>query len=154
LDKTKAYDGILLSNGPGDPAAARGIISELKGLLGKKPVFAICLGHQLVANAIGARTFKMKFGHRGIHHPVVEVDSSGNSVRTWISSQNHGFAVDAGSLPAGSRVSFFHGDDQSVEGLSLPELDCEIVQFHPEAGPGPYDSWVLLDRFVNRVRGQ
>ncbi len=154
LDPAKNYDGVLLSNGPGDPAAATGIISELKGLLGKKPVFAICLGHQLVANAIGARTFKMKFGHRGIHHPVVEVDASGKQVRTWISSQNHGFAVDAQSLPKGSRVSFFHGDDQSVEGLSLPELNCETVQFHPEAGPGPYDSWVLLDRFIDRVRGR
>src|SRR5262249_50307115 len=144
---------ILLSNGPGDPAAAEDIIRELKGVLGKKPIFAICLGHQLVANAIGARTFKMKFGHRGIHHPVVEVDANGQAVRTWISSQNHGFAVDAQSLPAGCRVSFYHGDDQSVEGLSLPELNCETVQFHPEAGPGPYDSWVLLDRFVNRITG-
>jgi carbamoyl-phosphate synthase small subunit len=154
LDPAKGYDGILLSNGPGDPSAAQDIIRELKDVLGKKPIFAICLGHQLVANAIGARTFKMKFGHRGIHHPVVEVDAKGQSIRTWISSQNHGFAVDAESLPAGCRVSFFHGDDQSVEGLSLPELDCETVQFHPEAGPGPYDSWVLLDRFVGRVRGQ
>ncbi len=150
----KDLDGILLSNGPGDPSASGHIISELKKVLGRKPVFAICLGHQLVARAVGAETYKMKFGHRGIHHPVVELNARGEAVRTWISSQNHGFAVDAQSLPPGSHVSFYHGDDGSVEGLSLPELNCETVQFHPEAGPGPYDSWVLLDRFLSRIRGQ
>jgi carbamoyl-phosphate synthase small subunit len=93
----------------------------------------------------------MKFGHRGIHHPVVELSESGAPLRTWITSQNHGFAVDADSLPPGVRVSFIHGDDQSVEGLSLKNLRCETVQFHPEAAPGPNDSSVLLRNFMKRV---
>jgi carbamoyl-phosphate synthase small subunit len=143
--------GILLSNGPGDPAAATHIVAELKKTLGRLPVFAICLGHQLVAHAVGAKTYKMKFGHRGIHHPVVELDSKGKAVRTWITSQNHGFAVDAQSLPTTARVSFLHGDDESVEGLSVPSLNCETVQFHPEAGPGPYDSAGMIDKFAERV---
>ncbi len=143
-----AESGIFLSNGPGDPAAATHIIQELKKVIGKKPLFAICLGHQLVAHAVGAKTFKMKFGHRGIHHPVVQKDSSGRSLRTWITSQNHGFAVDRESLPVSVHVSFEHGDDETVEGLSLPNLRAETVQFHPEAGPGPTDSCVLIRDFV------
>jgi carbamoyl-phosphate synthase small subunit len=144
-------DGILLSNGPGDPSAATHIIEELKKVLGHRPLFAICLGHQLVACAAGAKTFKMKFGHRGIHHPVVQLDGSGQALRTWITSQNHGFAVDAQTLPRGVRVSFVHGDDATVEGLSLAEYSCETVQFHPEAAPGPTDSSLLLRNFVSSL---
>ena len=144
-------DGILLSNGPGDPAAATHIIAELKKLLGRVPIFAICLGHQFVAHAAGLKTYKMKFGHRGVHHPVTELDRSGHPVRTWITSQNHGFAVDAERLPEGIRVSFLHADDSTVEGLSLPELQCETVQFHPEAGPGPFEASRLLKNFVMEV---
>jgi len=143
--------GLMLSNGPGDPAAATHVIGELKKVLGHMPVFAICLGHQLVAHAVGAKTYKMKFGHRGIHHPVVELDENGKAVRTWITSQNHGFAVDASTLPKDVRVSFIHGDDESVEGLSLPSMRCETVQFHPEAGPGPYDAAGMIDRFAVRM---
>jgi carbamoyl-phosphate synthase small subunit len=141
-------DGIFLSNGPGDPAAATHIIAELKKVLGKRPIFAICLGHQLVAHAAGAKTYKMKFGHRGIHHPVVQMDEMGRPLRTWITSQNHGFAVDRDTLPEGVWVSFEHGDDHTVEGLSLPRYNCETVQFHPEAGPGPLDSCVLIKQFL------
>jgi len=141
-------DGILLSNGPGDPSACTHIIQELKKVLGKKPMFAICLGHQLVGLALGAKTYKMKFGHRGIHHPVTQLDSQGNGIRTWITSQNHGFAVDAESLPKNCRASFVHGDDLSIEGLSAPEYQCETVQFHPEAGPGPTDSSHLIREFM------
>lgn len=144
-------DGILLSNGPGDPAAATHIIQELKQLLGKKPLFAICLGHQLVALAAGAKTFKMKFGHRGIHHPVVELNSSGAPKKTWITSQNHGFAVDQDSIPKAARLSFVHGDDGTVEGISYPEYLCETVQFHPEAAPGPFDGVALLSKFISRL---
>ncbi len=144
-------DGILLSNGPGDPAAATHIIRELKSVLGRRPIFSICLGHQLVAHAVGAKTYKMKFGHRGIHHPVTEFDLHGKPKRTWITSQNHGFAVDRETLPAGVRVSFEHGDDKSVEGLSLPNQQCETVQFHPEAAPGPTDSMLLIKNFVASV---
>lgn len=140
--------GIFLSNGPGDPAAATHIIEELKKVVGKKPIFAICLGHQLIAHAMGAKTYKMKFGHRGIHHPVVQKDAAGRSLRTWITSQNHGFAVDRESLPKDVHVSFEHADDLTVEGLSLPNHQCETVQFHPEAGPGPTDSSVLMRNFV------
>jgi carbamoyl-phosphate synthase small subunit len=146
------WNGILLSNGPGDPAAATHVIAELKKILGKVPLFAICLGHQLVGHAAGAKTYKMKFGHRGIHHPVMELDASGKSLRTWITSQNHGFALDAQTLPKNVRVSFLHADDESVEGLSLPELRCETVQFHPEASPGPYDAGLLLRQFTARLR--
>lgn len=144
-------DGILLSNGPGDPAAATHIIAELKKVLGRKPLFAICLGHQLVARALDLKTYKMKFGHRGIHHPVVELDASGTPLRTWITSQNHGFAVDPTGLGSRGYVSFTHADDGSVEGLTVPSLQVETVQFHPEAAPGPSDSSVLLKKFVMEV---
>ena len=144
-------DGILLSNGPGDPAAATHIVAELKKILGRRRVFAICLGHQLVALAAGLKTYKMKFGHRGIHHPVVELDSSGKALRTWITSQNHGFAVDAQKLAADIQVSFVHADDGSVEGLSLANQLCRTVQFHPEAAPGPTDAAGLLSKFYEEV---
>jgi len=141
-------DGIFLSNGPGDPAAATHIVSELKKVLGRKPIFAICLGHQLVAHAAGAKTFKMKFGHRGIHHPVVQLDEFGRPLRTWITSQNHGFAVDRETLPKDIMVSFEHGDDRTVEGLTIKNARCETVQFHPEAGPGPTDASILIKNFL------
>lgn len=155
---TKAEDllapeihGIFLSNGPGDPAAATHVIAELKKILGKKPIFAICLGHQLVALAAGAKTFKLDFGHRGIHHPVVELDRHGETLRTWITSQNHGFAVDSASIPAKGWLRFRHADDQSVEGISYPEWLCDTVQFHPEVGPGPFDSSVLIKNFLGET---
>lgn len=142
--------GIFLSNGPGDPAAATHVIAELKKVLGKKPIFAICLGHQLVAHASGAQTYKLPFGHRGIHHPVVELNQKGEAQRTWITSQNHGFAVDPASLRTGW-LKFVHGDDQSVEGISYPEWRCDTVQFHPEVGPGPFDSSVLIKNFLGET---
>jgi len=145
-------DGLFLSNGPGDPAASTHIIQELKKVLGKRPMFGICLGNQLVALAAGAKTYKMKFGHRGIHHPVVQLDSMGKPIRTWITSQNHGFVVDRDTLPRGVRASFIHGDDETVEGLSLTDLRTETVQFHPEAGPGPTDSSVLIKNFIEGVK--
>lgn len=143
--------GIFLSNGPGDPAAATHIIAELKKILGKKPIFAICLGHQLVALASGAKTFKLNFGHRGIHHPVVELNRQGEVVRTWITSQNHGFAVDPATLSTRGWLKFRHADDQSVEGISYPEWRCDTVQFHPEVGPGPFDSSVLIKNFLGET---
>lgn len=143
-------DGVFLSNGPGDPAAATHIIAELKKVLGKKPIFAICLGHQLVALAAGAKTYKLPFGHRGIHHPVVELNQSGESLRTWITSQNHGFAVDKDSLKLGW-LRFAHADDLSIEGISYPDWKCETVQFHPEVGPGPFDSSVLIKNFLGET---
>ncbi|HVJ65534.1 MAG TPA: glutamine-hydrolyzing carbamoyl-phosphate synthase small subunit [Bdellovibrionota bacterium] len=143
--------GIFLSNGPGDPAAATHIIAELKKILGKKPIFAICLGHQLVALAAGSKTFKLNFGHRGIHHPVVELSRSGEAQRTWITSQNHGFAVDPDTISKQGWLKFVHADDGSVEGISYPEWNCDTVQFHPEVGPGPFDSSVLIKNFLGET---
>jgi len=149
--RSQGLDGLLLSNGPGDPAAAEYIYKELRDLICELPILAFCLGHQLVAHALGAKTYKMKFGHRGIHHPVIELSEGGEARRTWITSQNHGFAVDPRSLPEDVFVSFQHADDASVEGLTVKGKDCQTVQFHPEAGPGPYDSMGLIEKFVERV---
>jgi carbamoyl-phosphate synthase small subunit len=147
---TKA-SGILLSNGPGDPGAATFLHEELKKLLGRIPIFGICMGHQLLGIALGAKTRKMKFGHRGIHHPVVQFDKARNPLRTWITSQNHGFEVEEASLPSNVWVSFRHADDQSVEGLEAPNQKCFSVQFHPESAPGPFDCFDLFKRFQEEV---
>lgn len=144
-------DGLLLSNGPGDPATATGVVEELKEVIGKISIFAICMGHQLLALALGAKTKKMKFGHRGIHHPVSELDEKSNVKKVWISSQNHGFEVDRETLPENCQLSFVHADDGSVEGFNLPALDLQSVQFHPEAAPGPNDTVYLLENFVRRL---
>ncbi|NCN28654.1 glutamine-hydrolyzing carbamoyl-phosphate synthase small subunit [bacterium] len=144
-------DGLLLSNGPGDPEAANSIVEQLQLLIGKTPIMGICMGHQLLCRALGAKTFKMKFGHRGIHHPVVELDAKGEVLRTWITSQNHGFAVEESSLPKGVRVCFRHADDQSVEGIESSERKMFSVQFHPEVGPGPFDALELFRRFKDLV---
>jgi carbamoyl-phosphate synthase small subunit len=156
---TKAEDilnlrpkGILLSNGPGDPAAATHSIGELKKILGRIPVFGICLGHQLMAHALGAKTFKMPYGHRGIHHPVVELDASGQPHKTWITSQNHGFAVDVDSLTTLGQLWFVHADDSTVEGVKYVNHLCQSVQFHPEAAPGPTDTVGLLANFVEGLK--
>lgn len=143
--------GLLLSNGPGDPAACGHIVQELKKLVGKLPIFGICLGHQLLAIAIGAKTFKMPFGHRGIHHPVKELPSAGLSGRTWITSQNHGFAVDGETLPRNARVTHVHADDGSVEGFDVLEHRIQSVQFHPESAPGPMDTSFLIAKFLSGV---
>lgn len=155
---TKAEDllslklsGLVLSNGPGDPAAATYLHQELKKVIGKVPIFSICLGHQLLAHALGGKTYKMKFGHRGIHHPVLELAKSGESIRTWITSQNHGFAVDIESLPKDTHLWFVHADDGSCEGFSSEELNLKSVQFHPESCPGPRDAEVLFSRFLSGI---
>lgn len=135
-------DGIFLSNGPGDPAAVTYAIETIKKLLGKKPIFGICLGHQLLGLALGGTTYKLKFGHRGGNQPV-KVNG-----RVEISSHNHGFAVKADSLPSHVRVSHVNLNDGCVEGLSVPSLKAFSVQYHPEAAPGPHDSDGLFDRFI------
>ena len=136
-------DGVLLSNGPGDPAPCRSAIDLTRALLARKiPLFGICLGHQLLALAIGARTIKMKFGHHGANHPVVGLADG----RVWISSQNHGFAVDADSLPAAARPTFRSLFDGTLQGI---ECDGAFsFQGHPEASPGPREAGGLFDRFV------
>ena len=141
-------DGIMLSNGPGDPAENVYQIEQIKKLLGKAPLFGICLGHQLTALAAGGRTYKLKYGHRGVNQPVRDL----NGVRTYITSQNHGYAVDADSGPVG-RASFANANDGTCEGMDYPDLRAFTVQFHPEACTGPKDTGFLFDRFVDLMKG-
>jgi carbamoyl-phosphate synthase small subunit len=140
-------DGIMLSNGPGDPAENTGTIEQIRLLLGKVPMFGICLGHQLTALAAGARTYKMKYGHRGANQPVTDHVTE----RTWITTQNHGYAVDPDSLPSFARVRMSNANDGSCEGIDYPEHKCFTVQFHPEACAGPKDTAYLFDRFVQMM---
>ncbi len=140
-------DGIFLSNGPGDPAAVTYAIQTIKELLGCKPIFGICLGHQLLGLALGGTTYKLKFGHRGGNQPV-KVGG-----RVEISSHNHGFAVKADSLPPGVEVTHVNLNDGCVEGLRAPSLKAFSVQYHPEAAPGPHDSERLFDEFVKMMAG-
>jgi carbamoyl-phosphate synthase small subunit len=140
-------DGIFLSNGPGDPAAVTYAIDAVHDLLGKKPMFGICLGHQIMGLALGGSTYKLKFGHRGGNQPV-KVDG-----HVEISSHNHGFAVVAESLPKGVEVSHLNLNDGCVEGLRAPALKAFSVQYHPEASPGPHDSDGLFDAFVGMMKG-
>lgn len=140
-------DGVFLSNGPGDPAAVTGAPEMIRGLLGKTPVFGICLGHQLLGLALGAKTYKLKFGHRGANHPVL--DHATNKVE--ITSQNHGFAVDPKTVPAEAEVSHLNLNDQTVEGLRCKSVPAFSVQYHPEASPGPHDSFYLFARFRDLI---
>jgi carbamoyl-phosphate synthase small subunit len=137
-------DGILLSNGPGDPAALPEQVTVVRELLGRAPVLGICLGHQLLGLAAGLETFKLPFGHRGANHPVLEVRTN----RVLVTSQNHGFAV-RGYGPEVTHVSLYDG---TVEGLALAGGSARSLQFHPEAGPGPHDAWPLLEEWVEELR--
>ena len=140
-------DGIMLSNGPGDPKENVGPIAELRKLIGRKPVFGICLGHQLTALALGGDTTKLKYGHRGGNQPVRELLTG----RTWITSQNHGYAVVAESLQGIGEQSYVNANDGSCEGMRYPGLSCMTVQFHPEAASGPKDTGFLFDRFMEMM---
>lgn len=138
-------DGVFLSNGPGDPAAATGILQTVKELLEQKlPTFGICMGHQLMGLAVGAKTVKMKTGHHGANHPVQDLDSK----RVMITSQNHGFAVDADSLPENARVTHVSLFDCTLQGFELTDRPAFCFQGHPEASPGPHDAEVLFDKFI------
>ncbi len=144
-------DGVMLVNGPGDPEQAERAIETIHGLVGRYPIAGICLGHQLLALAIGATTSRLKFGHRGSNHPVKDLATG----RVHITSQNHGFQVDAGSIPrdSGFEVSHVNMNDGSVEGLAHKELPIMTVQYHPEASPGPQDNQYLFERFLDLVEG-
>ncbi|HEV2999035.1 MAG TPA: glutamine-hydrolyzing carbamoyl-phosphate synthase small subunit [Solirubrobacteraceae bacterium] len=158
-------DAIFLSNGPGDPAALDGIVATVRELIGKRPVWGICLGHQLLCRALGLETFKLPFGHRGANHPVKDLQTG----RVEITSQNHGFAVLGpggehkieSSEPVrwetdfgGAALSHVNLYDRTVEGLELLDVPGGSVQYHPEAGPGPHDSLYLFDRFLQRIAGE
>lgn len=140
-------DGIMLSNGPGDPTDNIYSIQQIKKLVGKKPVFGICLGHQMTALAMGGKTEKLKFGHRGANQPVSEVHGK----RTFITSQNHGYAVINDSLKGIGDVSFINANDLSCEGIDYPDMKCFTVQFHPEACSGPRDTEFLFDKFIKMM---
>ncbi len=144
-------DGIMLSNGPGDPETCVSIIQEIKKLYDTNiPIFAICLGHQLMALANGGRTYKLKYGHRGGNHPVKDLSNG----RVYISAQNHGYAVDASTLDtAVAQEAFVNVNDGTNEGLSYAGKRIFTVQFHPEACPGPQDSGYLFDRFMDMMKG-
>jgi carbamoyl-phosphate synthase small subunit len=137
-------DGIMLSNGPGDPKEAAGCVAEIRKMIGKKPLFGICLGHQLTALALGGDTMKLKYGHRGGNQPVRDTGSG----RVYITSQNHGYAVIADTLRDVGREAFLNANDGSNEGMVYPGLNCFTVQFHPEAAAGPRDTAFLFDRFI------
>jgi carbamoyl-phosphate synthase small subunit len=144
-------DGVFLSNGPGDPAALPYVVANVRALVDAGlPTFGICLGHQVLALALGGRTFKLKFGHRGANHPVKDLQTG----RVEITSQNHGFAVEAGSLPPGVEVTHQSLYDGTIEGLRVRDAPVFSVQYHPEASPGPHDADYLFQRFLAAMRSR
>jgi carbamoyl-phosphate synthase small subunit len=142
-------DGVMLSNGPGDPATVGHGVQATRELLGRVPLFGICLGHQLLGQAAGGRTVRLKFGHRGVNQPVVELATG----RVAVTSHNHGFAVDGDSLPGGVRVTHANANDGVVEGLECLDAPAFSVQYHPEAAPGPHDAHPLFERFAGLMEG-
>lgn len=140
-------DGIFLSNGPGDPASATYAIEAVRGLVGRAPIFGICLGHQILGLALGAKTFKLKFGHRGANQPVKDTRTG----RIAITAQNHGYAVDERSLPGTIDVTHVNLNDGTIEGFSHRDTPIFSVQYHPESSPGPHDSLYLFDHFLSMM---
>jgi carbamoyl-phosphate synthase small subunit len=144
-DELAGFDGVVLSNGPGDPEPLEAEVEAVRGLLGRTPILGICLGHQLLGLATGHKTFKLPFGHRGANHPVLDRRTG----RVLVTSQNHGFAVEPSEATEATHVSLYDG---TVEGFDFPELRARSVQFHPEAGPGPHDAWPILGTWVEGLR--
>jgi carbamoyl-phosphate synthase small subunit len=148
--KDVGADALFVSNGPGDPGVLLHQVGLIREMIGGMPVLGICLGHQLVSLALGATTYKMRFGHHGVNHPVRDRETGS----VFVTSQNHGFAVDASSLPDGCEVWFDNANDGSLEGIVNRDLGIRTTQFHPEAAPGPYDSRWIFDVFVRTARGE
>jgi carbamoyl-phosphate synthase small subunit len=144
-DELTGYDGVMLTNGPGDPEPLEDEVAVVRELLGHVPVLGICLGHQLLGLATGHETYKLRFGHRGANHPVLERATG----RVLVTSQNHGFAVAPSDEKEATHVSLYDG---TVEGLDFPQLRARSVQFHPEAGPGPHDAWPIISAWIEEVR--
>jgi carbamoyl-phosphate synthase small subunit len=141
-------DGVMISNGPGDPTFADKTVEQIRAILSRgTPTFGVCLGNQLLALAIGAKTYKLKYGHRGQNQPAIEIGTN----RCFMTSQNHGFAVDEATLPAGWKPWFRNLNDQTNEGIRHESGRFASVQFHPEASPGPVDTAYLFDEFAARV---
>ena len=143
-DTLAGYDGVMLSNGPGDPEPLEAEVAVLRELVGRVPILGICLGHQLLALATGHETYKLPFGHRGANHPVLDRRNG----RVLVTVQNHGFAVAPSDAEEATHVSLYDG---TVEGLDFPELRAYSVQFHPEAGPGPHDAWPIIEKWVETL---
>lgn len=141
-------DGVMLSNGPGDPALVQVAVETVKGLIGKKFIFGICMGHQILALALGAKTYKLKFGHRGSNHPVKD-ELLG---KIYVTSQNHGYAVEPESLPSDVKVTHTNLNDGTISGIFSPEKKCLSVQFHPESHPGPHEASELFDYFIQKIQ--
>ena len=143
------YDALLLSNGPGDPKDCQDAISLVKALIGKLPIFGICLGHQIIALALGADTYKLKFGHRGSNHPVQNLVDG----KVMMTAQNHGYAVSNKDLPPTMKITHMNVNDDTVEGFCCEELKIYAVQFHPEAGPGPRDGNIVFENWMELWEG-
>ncbi|HJV29423.1 MAG TPA: glutamine-hydrolyzing carbamoyl-phosphate synthase small subunit, partial [Gaiellaceae bacterium] len=143
-DELAQFDGVMLTNGPGDPEPLEDEVAVLRELLGRVPVLGICLGHQLLGLATGHETYKLRFGHRGANHPVLERATG----KVLVTSQNHGFAVAPTDDKEATHVSLYDG---TVEGFDFPELRARSVQFHPEAGPGPHDAWPIISKWIEEL---